>query len=202
MKAFAAAAVAALVLAAGALAATSPTKLVVKASQVAKGYVLVPFSGGQTLKRPTLSECNLKFPSEKLRLARDQVTFQRGQLDPAIANEIVRYKTGGAAVALRDARAIAKRCPKGAVTSPNAAITTVVKPLKVNSKFLPGYVALEIHVFGTVNGKNASLDGDALYQRRGDVLSGVYAYGGDPAVRKRLLQHTAAQSAAILRSRG
>jgi hypothetical protein len=189
--------------AAFASAAVPPSKLVVKAKQIAPGYLLVPFGGGQTLRRPTLDECNLRFPSEKLRTARDRITFQRGQADPTIVNEVVTYKPGGAALALRDARAVVRRCPKGAVTSGGASVTTHVTPLKLHGKLLPGYVALEIHVFGTVNGKSAALDGAALYQRRGNVLSGVYAYAGDdPAKRVRLMLHTAEQSASILRARG
>ena len=182
-------------------AAVEPAKLVVKAKQVAPGYVLVPFGGGKTLKRPTLDECNLKFPSEKLRTARDRITFQRGQADPTIANEIVTYKPGGAALALRDARAVLKRCPKGPVTSGGASVTTHVTPLRLHGKLLPGFVALEIHVNGKVNGKTATLDGTALYQARGNVLSGVYAYAGaDRAARVRLMLHTAEQSARILRA--
>jgi hypothetical protein len=199
-------AVLAALLAAGgayASATVAPGKLVVKPRQVAPGYLLIPFGGGQTLQRPTLDECNLRFPSEKLRTARDRVTFQRGQADPTIVNEVVTYKPGGAAEALRDARAARARCPKGPVTSGGASVATTISVLHLKGALLPGFVALEIHVTGKVNGKAASLDGTALYQARGNVLSGVYAYAGDsPAQRISIMLHTAEESARILRTRG
>jgi hypothetical protein len=193
--------VAALLTASGAFAATTlrPAKLVVTAKQVGPGFVRVPFTGGTTLKRPTLDMCHLTFRSEALRTARNQVTFQRGQFDPTIANEVVAYKPGGAALAMRDARASVTRCPKGAVHAGNTIITTKITVLHLSGDFLPGSLALELHVAGTVGGRHVSLDGAALYQRRGDVLSGVYAYASTPDLRIRFMVHAAEQSARILR---
>jgi hypothetical protein len=193
--------VAALLTASSALAATAvaPAKLVVKAEQVGPGFVLVPFTGGTTLKRPTLDMCHLTFRSEALRTARDQVTFQRGTTDPTIANEVVTYKPGGARLALRDARASVTRCPKGAVHAGNTIITTKITVLHLSGDFLPGSLALELHVTGTVGGRHVALDGTALYQQRGDVLSGVYAYASTPDLRIRFMVHTGEQSARILR---
>jgi hypothetical protein len=186
----------ALVSTTGALASTpSPAKLVLRAGQVGPSYLLLPYQEGRTLKRPTLDMCNLKFPSEALRTARDKVVFQRGQNDPTIANEVVTYKAGGAAQALRDARGSVKRCPAYPVKSGTSSITTQIKVLHLHGKLFPGFVALELHVFGVVNKKQVSLDGDALYQAHGNVMSGVYAYNSDPAARVKFMLHAAEQSA-------
>jgi hypothetical protein len=186
--------------ASGALASVTvaPAKLVLRAAQVGPGYVLVPFQEGRTLKRPTLDMCHLTFRSEKLRLARDKVVFQRGQNDPTIANEVVTYKPGGAAQALKDIRGSIARCPKGPVKSGLATITTTIQVLHPKGTFLPGSIALAIHASGSVNKKPVSVDGTALYQVRGNVLSGVYAYGSSPDERLSTMLHAAEQSAAKL----
>jgi hypothetical protein len=193
----------ALVGATGALASTAvaPTKLVVKAAQVGPGYVLVPYEAARTLSRPTLDMCHMTFPSEALRTARDRVTFQRGENDPTIANEVVAYKPGGAAQAMRDIRGSVKRCPNGPVKSGKASITTQITVLHLHGKLLPGFVALEIRASGTVAGKAVALDGTALYQRRGNILSGVFAYASSPLAGVQLMLHTAEQSARVLEAR-
>lgn len=194
----------ALVSATGALASArvAPAKLVLKPAQVGPKYVVVPFQGGQKLSQPTLDMCHMSFPSEKLRVARSQVVYQRGRNDPTVSNEVVSYKAGGAAQAMREIRAGAKRCPKGAVTSGSASITTTITVLHPQAALLPGFIALAFHESGTVEGKPASLDGSAVYQVKGNTLSGVYSYASTPAVRIRILLHAAAQSALNLKARG
>ena len=186
----------ALVCAAGAAAASGPlpSKLVLRSSQVGPKYVLLPFQGGKSLAQPTLDMCHLSFKSEALRVARDQVTFQRLRADPTISNEVVLYKPGGAAQAMRDVLSGIKRCPKGAVTDGNVSLTTTIALQHPKAAFLPGFIALSLHEVGTVAGKPASLDGAIVYQRKGDILSGVYAYSSSPALRMRILLHAAAQS--------
>jgi hypothetical protein len=181
----------------GALAGVrvAPGKLVLKPAQVGPKYVVVPFLGGNTLKQPTLDMCHMSFPSEKLRVARRQIIFQRLREDPTVSNEVVNYKPGGAAQAMREVRAGVQRCPKGPVTSGTASLTTQITVLHPKAKLLPGAIALSFHQSGTVGGKAVTQDGVAVYQRKGDTLSGVYAYTSTTALRTRIALHAAEQSA-------
>jgi hypothetical protein len=181
--------------AAGSAVAPVPAKLVLRASQVGPNYVLIPFQGTQSLGQPTLAMCHMAFKSEALRKARDEVTFQRAKSDPTTSNEVVLYKPGGAAKAMSEVRAGIKRCPKGPVSAGGASLTTTITVLQPKGHFLPGFVALGLHESGTVNGKPATLDGTVLYQSKGDVLSGVYAYSSSAALRLQVLLHAGAQSA-------
>jgi hypothetical protein len=64
----------------------------------------------------TLDLCGYTFHTEALRLARLQVTYTRAGA-PLISNEVVAYKPGGAASALREVRAAIAHCPAGYVSS-------------------------------------------------------------------------------------
>jgi hypothetical protein len=180
---------------AAAAATLRPAQLVVTAHEVGSGYLRVQFSGEQSLQTPTLDMCHLSFPSEKLRLARAHVTFQRGQQDPTVTNEVVLYKQGGAAEAMREIRAGVSRCPKGPVVVGNVSLTTQITPIKLKGSFLKGAIALSFHEFGTVKNQPVAQDGTVLYQSRGNLLSATFAYTKDPPTRAKYVTRVGEASA-------
>jgi hypothetical protein len=201
MKRLLAAVLVVLATATAALGATTPkpAHFLLKPAQVGTGYILVLVDGGQTLKRPTLDICHETLPSEKLRLARDLVGFVRSQTDAAISNEIVVYKPGGAAQALRDVVNGVKRCPNGPVVVGTTSITTRIATLHPKGRFLPGWVAFGYHQTGTIAGHAVSQYAALLYQRRGNVLSVVVAHGSSLPERLKALTRAGGASAANLR---
>ena len=67
-------------------------------------------------------------------------------------------------------------------------------------KLVKGYVAVRVHAVGKLtNGKKVDDISYAVYQRFGDVLSGVYSFGPDTPAQLKLVLHAAEQSAQILR---
>lgn len=185
--------------AASAAVAPKPAALLLRAGQVGTGYFKVLVDGGQSLKKPTLDICHETLASEKLRIARDEVGFVKSSKEPAVENQIVVYKPGGAARAMRDVLTAVKRCPKGAVTSGETSITTTISRLHPKGTFLPGAIALGYHASGTVSGRAVSIYAAVVYQQRGNVLSGVYAYGTTLSLRLKAVGRAATQSALNLR---
>jgi hypothetical protein len=203
MKRLPAAFLAVLVLATTAGAATTPrpARYALRAAQVGKGFFPVIIGGGSSLKKPTLDICHESLPSEKLRVARFTIGFVHDQADPAVSNEIVIYRPGGAAQAMRDIVKAVKACPKGAVTVGQVSITTDITPLHPKGTFLPGALAYGYHQYGTVSGRTVSQYALVVYQRLGDVLSSVVAHGSTLAKRLAFGGHAAVQSARNLRVR-
>jgi hypothetical protein len=203
MKRLLAALLAMLVLAATAGAATTPrpARYALTAAQVGKGFFPVIVGGGSSLKKPTVDVCHEKLPSEKLRLKRFTIGFVHTQTDPAISNEIVIYKPGGAAQAMRDIVKAVRACPKGPVTVGAVSVTTQISPLHPKGAFLPGALAYGYHQYGTISGHTASQYALVIYQRRGDILSSVVAHDSTLAKRLVLGGHAATQSARNLRLR-
>jgi hypothetical protein len=64
---------------------------------------------------------------------------------------------------------------------------------------LKGYLAVRVDVSGTVKGRHIAQTSYAVYQRRGNVLSGIYSFGADTAQQRELCLHAAEQSARNLR---
>ena len=112
--------IAALAFSASAAGAVTPTvaKVILLPAQVGKGYVLVTRSDGYGLKTRTLDLCGTtNYPSEKLRTSRLQVNYLKNKSKLGISNEVVTYKAGGAAQAMREVirhatrvRTISRRC--------------------------------------------------------------------------------------------
>jgi hypothetical protein len=76
----------------------------------------------------------------------------------------------------------------------NFRITRITAP-----HLLKGYLAVRIDVSGTVNGKHVAQTSYAVYQRLGNVLSGVYSFGTTTAGQLELCLHAARESARNLR---
>ena len=74
------------------------------------------------------------------------------------------------------------------------AITRISDP-----RLLKGSVAMRIVLSGTINGKVIRQASYAVYQRQGNVLSGVYSFGPDTPAQEALALHAGEQSARNLR---
>jgi hypothetical protein len=198
---------AALVLAASATAAKTP--LVVKAillpSQVGNGYVLVTRSDGYGLTTRTLDLCGTtNYPSEALRTSRLQVNYLKRNVKLGLSNEVVTYRAGGAAQAMRELTSHAFNCPRhkidpGEDNLPPLLFT--ITRLK-DSHLLKGYLAVRIQVTGKLrNGKRVDETSYAVYQRVGNLFSGVYSFQKNPVTRAQMTfcLHAAEQSARNLR---
>lgn len=198
-----------LVCAAAAGAATAPdvSKLVLRGSQVGPGYLLFQRSDGHGVKtQVTLNLCGTDYPSETRRVTRLQTNYLHRNTTLGISNEVVTYRTGGAAQAMREVVRHADSCPHRPIDPGVKGLPKLLFELSrvQDAHLLKGYVAVRINASGTINGKRVSQVSYAVYQRRGDVLSGVYSFGpaGSDAAQRRLCLHAAEQSAANLRNGG
>lgn len=183
----------------------SLAKLALLPSQVGPGYVLQQRTDGQGLAQRTLDLCGTKnYPSEALRVGRLQVDYLRQNAQLALSNEVVAYKGSGAADALREAAQHAATCPKTAFAFEGAPPLRYQMTRIHDAKLLKGYVAVRVHRTGTVNGKRVNDFFFVVYQRIGNVLSGVYSYplttGITPAEQEAFCLHAAEQSAGDLRA--
>jgi hypothetical protein len=187
------------------------SKLILAPTQVGTGYVLLHRADGSGVTNTvTLDLCGRKgYPSEKLRTHRLQVNYAAKSTPIGLSNEVVVYRPGGAAQALREVGTHADTCPNRPIVTGEAGlpplrftITRISDP-----RLLKGYVAVRIRVRGTVKlkvkGKVQARKVDqtsyAVYQRFGNVLSGTYSYGPNTAAQQRFALHAAEQSAGNLR---
>jgi hypothetical protein len=103
---------------------------------------------------------------------------------------------------MREVAQHAASCPDKPIITGEAGVGPVkftMTPVR-DAKLLAGYVAVRVHTVGKLtNGKKIDNISYAVYQRSGDVLSGVYSSGPNTPAQLRLALHAAEQSAAILR---
>jgi hypothetical protein len=180
-------------------------KLLLQPVQVGKGYVTLPAAGGSGVAGDrTMNLCGIDYPSESLRVSRIQVNFLKKNTPIGITNEVVTYKGTGAQQAIREALRHAESCP-------NHPIDTGVKGLPKltfhvrqirDPRLIKGYLAVQIDVKGTVNGRAVAQTSYAVYQQHGRVLSGVYSFGTTTKGQLALCLHAAEQSARNLRRGG
>jgi hypothetical protein len=196
-------ALAALVLA-GSVSSIDLRTVLLTPSQVGKGYVLVPRQDGFGVKSaPTLDLCGRKgYPSEKLRADRLQVNYLKQNTPLGLSNEVVTYKPGGAKEAMQEVLHHATTCPRTPVVTGEPG----VGPLRFtitrvhDSRLLRGYVAVKVRAVGKLkSGKKVDQTSYAVYQARGNLLSGVYSFGPNTPAQLRFALHAAEQSAALLR---
>jgi len=204
VQAAALAAALALALAAGAMAATplDLNKVILEPGQVGSAFQLLQRTDEHGLKTRTLDLCGItNYPSESLRLTRMQVNYGAIGNDLSLSNEVVTYKAGGAAQAMSELAQHADHCPK----SPVAPGVQGLPPLRftvtrlADAKLLPGAVAVRVRVTGTVSGKHVDQTSYAVYQRFGNVLSGVYSNGPATGDQQSFCLHAAEESAINLR---
>jgi hypothetical protein len=195
------------VLAATLLSATSTINLqtvLIPPAQVGKGYQLIARSDGFGVKSaPTLDLCGRAgYASEKLRVDRLQVNYLKQHTTLGLSLELVRYKPGGTAQALREVGLHAMTCPRTPVASGQKG----VGPLRFtitrihDAKLLKGYVAVKVRAVGKLtNGTKVDQTSYAVYQALGDVLAGVYSFGPNTPEQLQFELRAAEHSAAVLR---
>lgn len=182
-------------------ATTTPSlpQIALRPAQVGKGYVLLHRQDGSLVKGAvTLDLCGTAgYPSELLRTSRLQVDYLKQGGTLGLSNEVVTYKAGGAAQALREVLHHALTCPKTPVSPGEQnlpplhfTITRIIVP-----NLLSGYVAVRVRVQGTVKGKKIDSTSYAIYQRLGNTLSGVYSFGANTPAQLAFAEHAAAASA-------
>jgi len=175
--------------------------LVLRASQLGPGYKLLHRPDGDGAKGfVTLDMCGYRFTSEAARTDRLQVNYDRAGAVIKYSNEVVSYAPGGTRLALRELNRAVNRCPSGPVSSTVRGVSPLTYRITRLSTagLLPGAVALRIHVSGVYRGKRFSETDAVIYQVHGNVLSGLYAYGGSVRERERAALRAAKQSRANL----
>ena len=149
----------------------------------------------------TLDLCGFRFPSEQLRLARLQMAYTHAG-GVGVSNEVVRYKRHGARQAFEEIQFAAAHCPRGPVSGPVRGVGPITYRLTrvTDRRLLPAHVALLIHVVGTAAKRHIDVRVLAVYQIRGDFLSGVYTDGTGSVISQRGVGlHAAEESAKNLK---
>jgi hypothetical protein len=190
-----------MLLALAAVVATAPpdvTQLVLKAAQVGTGYVQVRRSDGSGLTQVTLDLCGRSgYPSEVKRTARLQVDYLKSKANIGLSNEVVTYRPGGAAQAMREVIAHAANCPNHVITTgdPNVPKARFTITRLHDAKLLKGALVVKVRVQATVGGKKFDQTSYAVYQRAGNVLSGTYSFGANTPAQRSFALRAAEQSA-------
>lgn len=162
-------------------------RVALTASQVGPGYRAGLQSNGVSLTVPTLNLCGKSFASERLRSARLQMSYVNGPIQrlrngwrpanrtPVISNEVVKYGTGGAQLAVHELKSLLADCP----ASPHlladgptglGRFSESLTPLVVPGT-LPSTVAFADHIAGA--GEFATVN-YYVFQFDGDFMSGLY----------------------------
>jgi hypothetical protein len=156
------------------------------------------------MKTRTLDLCGTKnYASETLRTSRLQVNYLKRNATLGLSNEVVTYKSGGAAQAMREVISHAVNCPRGKVDPGEDNLPPLfftITRLK-DSRLLKGYLAVRIRVTGKLrNGTHVDETSYAVYQRSANVLSGVYSFQRPTTSAQQIFcLHAAEQSARNLR---
>jgi hypothetical protein len=156
-------------------AGTSLDSAVLRPEQIGPGYAIASGARDRNLNAPTLDLCFRAFASEARRVERLQIGYaRRGNEDTS--NEVVRYRPGGAQQALREVGSVScnelKREDRGGVDI----ITMTAR--RLSPRGAPaGSVTLAVETVLVSGGLRQVLTGAGVYLVRGNVLSGVYAYG-------------------------
>jgi hypothetical protein len=182
------------------LAGPNLGKLVLQGSQIASGYSVAAYPGGTSfIGETTLDLCGGSYPSETLRTGRLQVSYKHPAKTVDISNEVVTYASGGAQQALSEVSKVARTCATKAVVQKRGAVTTTFQATPVHDPRLPGNaVAVKLVIKQTAGKKHVTQTGIAIYQVKGDTLSGVYTFatkGTTFAQVQRVAFHAAEQSA-------
>jgi hypothetical protein len=176
--------------------------LILQPGQVGKGYVLMARTDGKGVKgRVTMNVCGTDYPSEAFRTTRLQVNYLKRGAATGISNEVVTYRAGAAVEAMREVNRHVTNCPHSPIDSGVAGVPKLTFRMTrlTDPRLLKGYLAVRIDVRGNSKGKRIAQTSYAVYQRLGNVLSGVYSFGGDEQAQLGLCLHAAEQSARNLR---
>ena len=167
-----------LVAAGGALGAgQSLDSAILRPAQIGAGYAIAPGARSENLNEPTIDLCFRAFRSEVRRVERLQVGYVRSGNEDT-SNEVVRYRPGGAQLALRELRAVScdhvKRQARGGVD-----IGTMTVRRRTPKGAPPGSVTLSVETELISGGARTAITAVGVYQVRENLLSGVYAYGDE-----------------------
>jgi len=176
--------------------------LVLRPAQVGSSYVMLAQRNGNLVQgQVTLNLCGAGYASERFRMTRLQVNYASLAMPIAISNEVVTYRSGGAAQAMREVTRRATTCPHHPIDSGDKSLPKLTFRLTRISDphLLKGYLAVRVDTSGTVKGKHVRQTSYAVYQRFGNVLSGIYSFGADTVAQRDLALHAAEQSARNLR---
>jgi hypothetical protein len=181
------------------LSAPSLARIVLRPGEVGKGYQVRLIPGGNRVQgQVTLDLCGQVFRSEKLRAARLQVVYFDAAHEARLSNEVVRYRPGGTAQAMRELQHVAAHCPKGPVSGPVRGsgpmrwrVTRVT-----DRRLTKPYLAVVVHGSGKEQGHKVSFTAFGVYEFRKNVLSALYTTGGGPIQTQRQLGLSAALKSA------
>ena len=182
------------------LAGPNLNKFVLQGSQIAHGYKLAAYPGGSSfIGETTLDLCGGSYPSENLRTGRLQVSYAHPKKTVDISNEVVTYVSGGAQQALAEVSKVAHTCSTKSVIQKRGVVTTTFHATPVHDPKLPhSTVAVKLVIKQTDGKKHVTQTGIAIYQVKGNTLSGVYTFatkGTSFADVQRVAFHAAEQSA-------
>ena len=181
-------------------------KVVLKPAAVGAGYVLVQRSDGHGTAQRTLDLCGTQnYASESLRTGRLQVDYFKQNAPLALSNEVVVYKSGGAQKAMSEVAQHAASCPSKPIAFEGQPPLTYKITRIRDSKLVKGYIALRVDVSGKIKGKAVRAIRFAVYQRVGNLLSGIYSYavsGVSGEAQQQFVLHAAEQSAKVLLRKG
>jgi hypothetical protein len=183
---------------------SSLQRVVLRPLQVGRGYLLKVIPGGRSVQgQVTLDMCGFRFASEDRRTARLQAIYVRPGSKLALSNEVVSYRPGGAQDAVREVEQAIRTCPRQPVPSAVHGVPDLSYRIALLSsagkRLLPGAIVMRVTVSATVNGKKKTETSFVVYQRSGDILSGIYVYGGSLKSRRELAFAASAQSARNLK---
>ena len=153
-------------------------RVVLTGAQVGSGYKLAAFPGGTSfIGETTLDLCAGTYPSETLRTGRLQVSYSHPANTVAVSNEVVTYVPGGAQLALAEVTDVARSCAQKPVTTTANGVTTTFETMPLADPQLPpGAVVVKLEIHAHAGKKHANETGIAIYQVKGDTLSGVYTF--------------------------
>jgi len=183
---------------------SSLQRVVLRPSQVGRGYVLKVIPGGRSVQgQVTLDMCGFRFGSEDRRTERLQAVYVRRGSKLALSNEVVSYRPGGAEYAMREVVQAIRTCPRQPVPSAVRGVPSLSYRIALLSsagkRLLRGAIVMRVTVSGTLRGKKKTDTTFVVYQRSEDILSGIYVYGGSLKSRRELAFAASAQSARNLK---
>lgn len=179
---------------------------VLRPDQIGPGYVRKTIPGGDVVQgQVTLDMCGFRFRSERMRLGRLQVAYAHRGRTLSLSNEVVRYQRGGAAFAMSEIARAISTCPRRPVPSAVQGVPDLTYRMQrlstAGHSLLSAAIVMKVSASGTLNGKRFSDNSIVVYERRGEMLSGIYVYGGSLSTRRALALRCAEGSAENLRAR-
>jgi len=147
--------------------------------------------------------CGFRFGSEQRRAERLQAVYVRRGSGLYLSNEVVRYRPGGAAAAMREISTAIRTCPRRPMPSKLRGVpplTYRLSRLSPNSALLHDAIVMKVTESGTYKGRKVTQTSFVVYQRRDDVLTGIYVYGGTINARYAMAMRASTASARNLAS--